>query len=187
MSFDKSMAIPLDRVGVLVGRNGKVKAYVEEKCGVVLSVDSSTGNIMMRSNKPLLEMQPFKAVEVITAIANGFSPERAFRLLDEEFVLDIVDLREYVGRSENALTRIKGRVIGLKGKTRKIIEELTNVSVYGHKVTIIGKTDDAKRAREAVEMLASGSPHRSVYKTMQKARTKAKLEMLKLWEEEPRG
>ena len=189
MSFEHLVRIPLERIGVLVGRNGKIKADLEERCKVVLSIDSKTGEVWIRSNGSIPEALPFKAIEIVTAIANGFSSEKALNLLEEEFTLSVIDLREFIGQSKNSLIRIKGRIIGLGGKARKIIEDLTDtlISVYGHKVSIIGKVEEVKHAYDAIGMLASGSPHRFVYKTLQKERTKAKLEILKLWEEEPSG
>ena len=45
-------------------------------------------------------------------------------MADDTF-LEVIDLREYVGKSKSALNRIRGRIIGLNGKSRKIIEELS--------------------------------------------------------------
>ncbi len=131
-------------------------------------------------------MTPFKAVEIVTAIARGFSPKRAFRLLEEDTVLNIIDLRDYQGKSPGTLIRIRGRLIGLAGKSRRLIEELTgaDVSVYGHTVGIIGVQEEAKLASEAVGSLAAGTSHRSVYNMLQKARTRAKQERLILWEDQ---
>jgi ribosomal RNA assembly protein len=189
MSFEQIVKIPLDRVGVVVGREGKVKSDIEERCGVALMVDSKTGDILIKIAKPISGSQPFKAVEVVTAIGKGFSPERAFKLLEEECVLNVLDLREYAGKSENALTRIKGRIIGLGGKSRRTIEELTSayISVYGHTVALIGEVDEVKQAGEAIGKLALGSPHSSIYRMLQKAKTKAKMERAKLWDEKPPG
>ena len=186
MTFEQSIKVPMDRVGVLVGPKGQVKSEVEDKCGVSITVDSKTGEVLVKSKGPVSQIQPFKAVELITAISRGFSPERAFKLLEDESVLDMIDLREYAGKSDEALKRIKGRIIGNEGKSRKIIEELTDalISVYGHTVTIISHVDDIRQTREAIEKLASGSTHQSVYKMLQKARTKAKVERLRLWEGE---
>jgi len=185
VSFERVLTLSRDRIGVLVGRGGAVKSEIERLCSVDLSIDGKTGEVRVASKGSIEEMKPFKAVDIVTAISRGFSPERAFRLADEDAVLDVIDLREYSGRSKNSLSRIKGRIIGLNGKSRRIMEELTGayVSVYGHTVAMIGRVDEVKLAREAVEMLAAGSPHRSVYRMLQRARTKAKLERMKLWEE----
>lgn len=184
MSFERVIKLPLDRIGVLIGKGGKVKAEIEKKCGVKIEVDSKTGEVLIKSTGNLTESLPLKAVDIVTAIARGFSPMRAFRLLDENTVLNIIDLKNYAGKSKSNLQRIKGRIIGLNGKARRIIEELTesSISVYGHMVAIIGDVDQVKTATDAVIMLATGSPHKVVYNMLQKIRTKAKMDRLKLWE-----
>ena len=40
-------------------------------------------------------MQPFKAMEIVTAIGRGFSPENAMTLLEGENTLHVIDLREF--------------------------------------------------------------------------------------------
>lgn len=186
MSFERLLRIPTDRIGALLGKGGRVKDEIEKRCGVNLSVDSRTGEVKVGGRENLMEMQPFKAVDIITAIARGFSPERAFRLLDEDAVIDVIDLREYAGKSPSNLSRIKGRIIGIAGKSRRLIEELTGtfISIYGHTVCVIGAVSEARLAREAIDLLASGSPHKTVYSMLQRARTKAKVERMKLWEGE---
>jgi rRNA processing protein Krr1/Pno1 len=48
---------------------------------------------------------------------------------------------------------------------------------------MIGTADEIKAEGDAVRLLASGSIHRTVYKNLQRTRTKAKLDRLKLWED----
>ncbi len=185
MNFEQIVKMPQDRIGVLVGKGGEVKSRVEEQCLVTISVDSETGDVHVASAGDVSNTEPFKAVNIITAIARGFSPQRAFRLLEEDTILEVIDLREYVGKSRRALTRIRGRIIGFNGKSRRLIEELTGagVSIYGHTAAIIGTAGETRAAADAVKKLASGSAHRSVYKNLQKVRTQAKIDRLKLWEE----
>ncbi len=184
MSFERLLRIPLDRVGVLIGKKGETKARVEESCGVTLLVDGQSGEITVRSNS--VEADPFKAANVVEAIARGFSPPRALKLLDPDVALEIIDLRDYAGKSENNLERIKGRIIGLNGKSRRVIEELTkcNISVYGKTVAIIGEPTDLRLAKDAIEKLAAGSQHKSVYNMLQRERTKRKMERILLWEDQ---
>ena len=128
----------------------------------------------------------FKAKDVITAIGRGFSPEHAFRLIrDEEAVLDILDLRAVFGKSEADIKRVKGRIIGMNGKTRMIIEELTetNIAVYGHTVGIVGTLEQVQVAREAIEMLIKGSMHATVYRFLHRKRRQLKKKMLEIWKE----
>ena len=179
--------IPGERIGALLGPEGSVKAVIEKKLSVGLKVDSQSGDVQI-TLQPTAEKDPtvlFRAREVVTAIGRGFSPNHAFRLLDDdETVLEVIDLRETVGRSQSDLKRLKGRVIGKEGKTRKIIEELSeaNIAVYGHTISIIGQDDQAAIAREAVRMLIRGSLHGTVYRFLHKKRRILKKKRLELWE-----
>jgi len=178
--------IPRERVGVLIGPDGRVKEAVEKKFSVSLQIDSEAGDVTITQDAT--EQDPtilFRAREVVTAIGRGFSPERAFRLFDnEDVVLEVIDLREIVGKSLSDIKRLEGRVIGKAGKTRKIIEELTEtyVSVYGYTISIIGTTDQIEAAREAISMLIRGSQHSTVYRFLHKKRRELKKKKLELWE-----
>ena len=178
--------IPRERIGVLIGANGSVKEYIERKLPVKLDINSETGDVIITLKEGAEDPSLlFKAKDVVLAIGRGFSPERAFRLLDEEnCILEIIDLRSILGRSESALKRIKGRIIGRDGKTRAIIEEMSGalVSVYGHTVAIIGDFDQVNVAREAVNMLINGSEHASVYRFLQRKRQEIKRRRFELWE-----
>ncbi len=182
--------IPAERVGVLIGPEGKTKKLVEAKLAVELQIDSQSGDVTITmSEKAKDPSTPFRAKEVVTAIGRGFSPEHAFRLInDEEAILDLIDLRVAFGKSESDIKRVKGRIIGMEGKTRRIIEELTdaNVAVYGHTISIIGNVDQAQIAREAIEMLVRGSLHATVYRFLNRKRRELKKKMLELWEKPPR-
>ncbi len=183
MSFEQAVRIPVERVGAVIGREGGTKRVLEEELGVQLSVDSKEGLVTVKSNS-ISGADPFTALRVIEAIGRGFSPQRAKRLIDGGTAFEVIDLRDYAGRSTNSLDRIKGRVIGLKGKSRRVIEELTkcHLSVYGRTVAIIGEAQEVQLASEAVRQLASGSQHKTVYNALQKARTKSKMERMFLWE-----
>jgi ribosomal RNA assembly protein len=182
-SFTK---ISRERIAVLIGPEGKIKKQIEKMLSVQLQIESETGGItIMLAEDAEDPSSLFKTKDVVTAIGRGFSPERAFRLVrDEEAVLDIIDLRTVFGKSESDLRRVKGRIIGMNGKTRKIIEELTeaDVVVYGHTVGIIGKVEQVEAAREAIQMLIRGSLHSTVYRFLHRKRSEFKKRMLELWE-----
>ena len=158
--------IPKERIGVLIGTNGNVKKHIEKTLRVKLEIDSETGDVVITPRKNLNDPSLlFKAKDVVMAIGRGFSPERAFRLLEsEDSVLEIIDLRGMIGKSESELIRVRGRIIGKNGRTREIIEEMSgaSVSVYGHTVAIIGDFDQVNIAREAVNLLIRGCAHSTV-------------------------
>ncbi|UCC28685.1 MAG: RNA-processing protein [Candidatus Bathyarchaeota archaeon] len=178
--------IPRDRVGALIGPDGRVKANIEKKLNVKLEIDSPTGEITITLDQNAQDPSLlFRAKEVITAIGRGFSPQRAIPLLqDPDTVLEVIDLRQTVGKSPADIQRLKGRIIGKGGKTRRIIEELTDaeISVYGHTVSIIGNFNQTNVAAEAILMLIKGSQHSTVYRFLQKKRQELKRKKLELWE-----
>jgi len=182
---DMFVKIPKERVGILIGPEGKVKQYIEEKLQVKLEIDTEGNVTLALSEKATDPSLILKAKDIVTAIGRGFPPEVAYRLIrNEDDIFDLIDLRVIFGRSESDIKRIKGRIIGAEGKTRKLIEELTeaDVVVYGHTVGIIGSFSEADAARNAVQMIIEGCEHHTMYNYLQKKRTELKKEKLQLWE-----
>jgi ribosomal RNA assembly protein len=181
--------IPKERVGVLVGPDGKTKQYIEDRLNVALQINSEAGDVTILIPENAEDPSVlFRARDVVTAIGRGFAPQHAFRLIrDEDTVFDVIDLRAIFGRSESDIKRVKGRIIGMEGKTRKLIEELSgaDVVVYGHTVGIIGTFEQANIGRTAVQMLIDGCQHHSVYKYLAKKRHEMKKQELELWEKTP--
>jgi len=181
--------IPGERVGALIGPGGKTKKRIEATFQVDLTIDSETGNVDIRVKPDQSDVSVLFIVRnVVRAIGRGFSPKNALQLMNEDFDLIIMDLEEYVGRSKNAQNRVKGRIIGKEGKSRTMIEELTEclVSVYGGTVAIIGPYDMLPVSKEAVKMLINGSFHKTVWNHLYAYRRKMKKEKGELWYEPAR-
>lgn len=176
--------IPINRVGVLIGAKGEVKRAIEDKCHVRLNIDSSSGDVEITPADDGDVLSPLIAKNVVLAIGRGFSPEKAFKLLEEDTMFEILDLRNDYGLNENAIRRIQGRIIGREGKARKMIEELTGVyiSVYGNTVSLIGKSPWFEVAREAIQMLIEGRQHSTVYKYLTRERKRIKRLEMDIWE-----
>ena len=111
-------------------------------------------------------------INTAKAIGRGFSPEIAYQLLEMEYYFEIVDIRDYVGRSKKRLGTVRGRLIGRGGKTRHIIEDMTgcNLAIQGHTVGIISDLEGLEAAKVAISMVLSGSEHGSVYKYLESFR-----------------
>lgn len=186
MSFEKLIRIPSDRVGVLIGKSGNVKSKIEESCYVSLDIDGDTGEVFIRTQGDVDKIQPFKAMEIVTAIGRGFSPENAMTLLKGENALHVIDLREFAGKSNANVERIKGRIIGEGGRARRNMENLsgTHISVYGRTVSIIGDSSKLRLAVDAISSISSGSMHGAVYTKLEAANRTAKQERMKLWEDQ---
>ncbi len=177
--------IPKERVGVLIGSQGSVKRRIEEALGVKLVIDSGGGTVRIElAKRPEEGGDPvalFKARDVVQAIGRGFSPERAFRLFEDGVILSVIDITDYIKPTRNNLVRVRARLIGRNGRTRKIIEETTHtyVSIYGDTVSIIGEEEDVKAAEEAVIDLINGAPHPAIYKKLNEYARLRKLGGLK--------
>jgi len=110
-------------------------------------------------------------------VGRGFNPEKALRLMEDDEFLEIVDLKEFVGDRTNQLRRIRGRLIGKDGKTRRIIEDLTRCEmiIYGNTVGLIGNSISLPIAKHAVEMILNGSEHSSVYHYLESQRPRLRI------------
>ena len=186
MSFEKLIRIPNERIAVLIGKSGTVKSKIEKLCFVSLDVDGETGEVLIKSEGNVEKIQPFKAMEIVTAIGRGFSPENAMTLLKGENTLHVMDLREFAGKSSSNVERIKGRIIGEGGRARRNMENLsgTLISVYGKTVSIIGDAKKLKLAVDAISSISNGSIHGVVYTKLENANRKEKQEKMKLWEDQ---
>jgi ribosomal RNA assembly protein len=184
MSFEKILRIPNDRIAVLIGKSGNIKSKIEELCHVSLDINGETGEVFITSNGNVEDIEPFKAMEIVIAIGRGFSPDNALNLLKGENALHVIDLREFAGKSNANIERIKGRIIGEGGKARKNMENLTGtyISVYGKTVSIIGDTSKLRLVVDAISSISNGSIHGSVYNKLEAANRKNKQEKMQLWE-----
>ena len=171
--FSYEVKIPKERVAVLIGKQGETKQKLEEETSSSIEVDSKEGHVTLKGKEAL---NLYIAREIIRAVARGFNPEIALRLLHQDYTLEFINLKEQAGDSKNALLRIKGRIIGKEGKTRDFIEQMTEtrVCVYGKTVGFIGTAEHVSVARKAVASLIKGSPHSSVYKWLEKNRKELK-------------
>ncbi|MFP4143317.1 MAG: KH domain-containing protein [Thermoplasmata archaeon] len=172
-----SIKIPNNRIGVLIGKDGEVKERIEEESGAKLDIDSNSGQVeidVRDIDDPILSL---KVEDVVKAIGRGFNPDKAMEILNDNVDLDILDIRDWVGKSSNAVRRMRGRVIGRDGRTRELIEELseTYVSVKGNTVGIIGQPFKVQIARRAIEMILEGKEHATVYQFLEGKREDIKI------------
>lgn len=169
VEYSYELKVPKNRVAVIIGKEGSIKKDIEESTNTKLNIDSKEGDVFV-SGEDALGL--YTAREIIKAIGRGFNPEIAKLLLKTDYVLEVVDVSEYVGKSKEAMLRLKGRVIGKEGKSRRLIEELAecNISVFGKTISIIGLPESTSNARQAVESLLRGSTHANVYKWLERRR-----------------
>lgn len=179
---EEILRIPQTRIGVIIGKNGSTKAMIEDKAQIKLEIDSSEGTVVI---KPIKDdddpIHVWIARDIIKAIGRGFSEEKALKLLDQDYYLDIINLEH----DSNRLKQIRGRIIGEGGKTRRIIEQstLSFISVQGKTIAIIGYIEEVPTARKVIEMLIDGNRHSTVYKLLENHRIERKREETNIWQD----
>lgn len=173
----KYLKIPKERIGVLIGHNGETKKKIEELSQTTLEIDSAEGEITIdehETSDPLLRLIVEAAVR---AIGRGFSPEHAMRLFKEDMDFFIFDIHDYVGKKDTHVRRLKSRIIGTDGKTKRTIENLTgaDISVYGHTIALIADFESMDIAKKAIDMILTGRKHAGVYRYVEREMKKSRM------------
>jgi ribosomal RNA assembly protein len=173
----RSVKIPSDRVGTLIGRNGETKRLIERMSGIKLNIDKEGEILFDEDAKGVDPLKALMLMDVLKAVGRGFNPDRAVRLFEEDEYFETFDLKEAAGSKPNQLERIRGRLIGTGGRTRQIIEELTGcyMSVYGNTVSLIGNSVSLPVAKHAVELIMNGSEHATVYHYLESQRPRLRI------------
>ena len=158
--------IPKNRVGVLIGKNGKTRKEIENKTNCKLYI-SSDGFVEIEGDaSEILVVR-----DIVKAIGRGFNEKKAMKLLKDNYTLEIVNIKDF-GKTRNSIIRLRGRVIGREGLAKKKIEEMTNtdIVVYGKTVGVIGEENNVQMALEAIQKLLSGAKHSKVYYKIERER-----------------
>ena len=170
--YKYELKIPKERIAVLIGKGGSIKKKIEIATSTKIEVDSKEGDVFISGTDSI---RLYTTQEVIKAIGRGFNPEIAMLLFKSDYAFELININDYI-KSENGLTRLKGRAIGKEGKSRRIIEDLTDthISVYGKTIGIIGEVGNVMTSKKAVESLLNGSKHSNVYSWLEKQKKNMK-------------
>lgn len=114
------------------------------------------------------ELNEYLIEQVISAIDFGFDAESALLLLNEDFVLEFIEIKEHTRRKN--LKDIRGRIIGRDGKVRKTIERLTGAEIVINENTVgvIVDSDHLDAIVQAIENLIHGAKHGNVFAYLEK-------------------
>ena len=158
--------IDKSRIPIFIGEKGEVKKKLEDTFSCSIDIDSESGEISVTDLDP---SQGFVLSNVIDAINHGHTPEEALQLTDEYFVMDVIDVKQYV-RNEDRLKVVMGRIIGRDGSTRKAVEDITkcSIAIGNRDVSIIGPYENTILVHEALEKLIKGASHSSFYSYLER-------------------
>jgi len=164
---------------------GQVMGELRRRLGVRLTLDESNSRVLIEAEGEGDAANVLRARDIVRAIAIGFSPQDALQLLDEDYVLVVVDVTQVVGDKESHLRRVLGRVIGENGRARRTLEEITGTKIVVNDrglVGIIGDYERSQIAKHGVELLVQGRMHATVYRRLESMMRELKRrESTELW------
>ncbi|MBU2615787.1 MAG: hypothetical protein KKC19_01660 [Nanoarchaeota archaeon] len=110
------------------------------------------------------------AEKVIEALEIGFPFSTALLLKEEDYMLEIINIKNHTTRKD--LERIRARIIGRNGKTLKTLSDLTGCyfEIKENQVGIIGDAEFIKNAQDALISIIKGSKQSNVYSNLEKQR-----------------
>lgn len=171
------LKIPQDRVAVLIGTDGETLQILKNASGCNLEVESETGEVIIHDERSTDTYKSFRMRDVIKAIGRGFTPEKSMSLLEDDMYYEELDIRDFTGKSSHRIQEVRARLIGSQGKTRRLVEDLTDchLSIKGNTVGMIGDLEGLKIAHKAVSMLLQGSEHSTVYSFLERKQKDLKI------------
>ena len=69
----QELKIPVDRVAILIGKNGEVKKKIEKKMHVHIDIHSEEGDVIVSGED---SVAVYETLSIVKAIGRGFNPER---------------------------------------------------------------------------------------------------------------
>ncbi|EGD71980.1 MAG: DNA topoisomerase [Candidatus Parvarchaeum acidophilus ARMAN-5_'5-way FS'] len=138
---------------------------------VSIEFEGSTAHIKGES---ALEVMSVK--NVVTAFNRGFDADISSLLLDDDYDIIVISLRDYTASDKRAM-QLKGRVIGSRGmiKKRLMRETLCYINVYGKTISIIGQIENLSIVHSAVDMILRGAKHDNVFAMINKKKAEVYL------------
>jgi ribosomal RNA assembly protein len=135
----------------------KAKGLLEKKLNIKLSF---SGREVSFEGNPETE---YISEKVLEAIDFGFPIGAALMIEEEDFVLEIFSIKDYT--KKKSYERIRGRIIGKNGRTKKTIMALTDcfIELKDNRVGILGYSENVSNARQAIISIIQGAKQSNVY------------------------
>lgn len=143
---------------------------LRRRLGVKVTFDDKDSAAVIEAEREGGAADLLRARDILRALSIGFEPQDAAQLMDEDYILVVIDVTQAVGDKENHLRRVLGRIIGEGGRARRTLEEITGTRIVVNDrgvVGIIGDYERATIARHGVELLVQGKMHSTVYRRLE--------------------
>ncbi len=108
------------------------------------------------------------AEKAIDALNMGFPLKVALLIKNEDFVFEVLNIKDYTKRHD--LKRIRARIIGTGGKTLRTLCNLTKCffEIKNNDVGIIGHNEYIEIAQEGIFSIIKGTKQANVYAYLEK-------------------
>lgn len=114
------------------------------------------------------EFNEFLCEKIIKAIDFGFDVEDALLLLNDEFSLQFLNIKDYTKKKN--LNSVRARIIGAEGRAKGTIEDLTGavIVVNVNNIGIIVSSDHLSQVIQSIASLIHGAKHANVFAYLEK-------------------
>ena len=138
------------------------KKELEQKLKVKITVKGTDTTISGN------EVDEYFAERVLLSVDYPFLIEDSLLLAGVDFMFEVLHIRDYTRRHD--MDVIKGRIIGKKGKTLQVLQNLSEsvMAVKDNSVAIIAPVEEMETARQAVISIIQGSKQGNVYGYLEK-------------------
>jgi len=140
------------------------KNLLEKKLSVKINIEGR--RLSIHGN----EVDEFVASGVFDAIEMGFDIETALLISEQDYILEKIEIKNLTKRHN--LAEVRARIIGTDGRTKALIEELSDCHIVLHdnKVGIIGESETIRTCMHAIKSIIHGSKQANVYAYLEKQR-----------------
>jgi len=119
------------------------------------------------------EYNEYLVEKILSAVDFGFDIEESLNLL-KDYDLVIINIKDFTNRKN--LEDIRGRIIGKKGRSLKVIEDLTGgkILLNRNKVGMIADSNHIEELAESIKLLIKGSKHGNVFSYLERRNSELK-------------
>ncbi len=174
MSFNKESKFNFEMETLYLENINKIKQNKEKlEKALKVKISYSRKDVVVNGDA----INEYVALLVIESIDLGFTAEQALLLCNEDFVFEKINIKDITKRHD--LERVRGRIIGTKGKTKNLLETLSDcfICLHDNIIGIIGRAEDIEKAMAALTSIIQGAKQSKVYSQLERMRSKEKLKM----------
>lgn len=150
---------------ILTNRTTEIRRNLkelEEKLKVSITI---SGKKVTISGEPLDE---YEAMNVLDAIASGFSAKKALLILEEDNIFRKIHIKDFTRRKD--LKEVRGRIIGREGKTKHTLENIADcvIAIQDNTISVIGTAESIDNITTAIKNIIRGTKNANAYNFLER-------------------